>query len=232
MARRIRWAWLVWAVLPLALGGCFGAVTGDVEQVLTRTDRSDPLRAAVADALAAVDQRFEPVLGQPLPASEKERLVDEWSSFQWSTQGQSSMDLLRMAESMASSSRSVRHSIPGAEAVFYEQPIVRGNVNAVTRMIEFRFPCVFEERERVASELLRRVEPMFANAPKWHRTDVYDRSMNPVTGSTTFLTYLAMGVDASSEITYVSVDYYHERNNHEVMRGVRVAVVLQSTRLE
>jgi hypothetical protein len=219
-------------ILLFALAGCFAGMTGDVDQVLAQTDRSDPLRAAVADVLAAADQNFEPVLGPPLSASERSRLVDEWTSFRWSTQGQSSMDLLRMAESMAASARSVRVGFPGADPIYYEQTIVTGNVNALSRRIEFRVPGPFEERQAVAADLVRRLEPMFTGASNWNRIDLYDPAQNPVIGTTSFSSMLSMGMDASSTLVMVSVDYYHDRGNHEAMRGVRVAIMLQATGVE
>lgn len=224
--------WLAIGALSLVLGGCFGAVTGDVDSVLVNVDRTDPVRAAVADTLAAAERNFEPILGPPLSASERTRLVDEWASFRWSTQGQSSMDLLRMAESMAATARSVRVGFPGADSLYYEQTIVKGNVNALSRTVEFRVPSAFEERQAVAADLVRRIEPLFAGARNWNRIDLKDPEQNPVIGSTSFSSMLSIGLDASSTLVLVSVDFYHDRGNHEAMRGVRVAITLQSTKVE
>jgi len=232
MKGRIQWtSWAV-VLLSLSFAACTAGLTGSVDGIVARADRSDPVRAAVADLLSVADQYFEPMLGSPLPAAEQERLIDEWTSFRYSTQGQSSMDLLRMAESMAGSSRSVGVSVPGADALYYEQPIVRGNVNAVAHMVELRFPCAFEDRRQVAAGLVARLEPMFVNAPNWNRIDLHDPAKNPVIGTTNFSTYLSMGMNGSSEFLYVTVDYYHDRQNHESMRGVRISVNAQSTRLE
>ncbi len=224
------------AVLGTLLGlvwlGCMSALTGGVEPVVARANPSDPVQAAVAKVLASSDALFAPVLGPSLSEAEQAELVDGVTSFRYSAQGQSSMDLLRMAESMASSARHVEVSIPGADPIYYEQPVMVGNVNALARAIEFRFDVPFEERVQKTNDLVARLAPLFAGAKNWNRLDMTDPSVNPMIGGTNFSTYLSMSMDASSEFLMVSAEYYHDRVNHEAMKGVRLRIHHQSTRVD
>jgi len=214
-----------------AFTGCFAGITGGVDTVVARADRSDPVRAAVADVLAAVEQDFTPIMGAPLSPAEREEMIRSWVSGTWLSQGQSSMDVMRMGENAAASAHHITPQIPGADSIYYQQQIVTGGVQATTQMVEFRFPVDFSQRQPVAADLIARLQPLFAVDSKWLQGGTSDPELNPVIANHFFTVYLSMGVNGSSELLTVSVDYYHDRVNHEAMKGVRILISKQDARV-
>lgn len=208
----------------LGLGGCFGSVTGGVDKVIAEADRSDPVRAAVVAALGVIDQDFEPLLGAPLSQAERDAMIDNGMKFKGMSQSQSSLDLLRVIEAQADNARHVNLEIPGAEALFYKTEMASGSVQGTSRFIEWRFPVEFEQRNEVAADLVARVAPLFAADAKWNRVTVSDPEVNPLAATTSWSVFLEMSVSGASEFAMVSVDAWHERENHEAMKGVRLYV--------
>ena len=214
------------------LGGCVGAYVGGVDRVVAQADRSDPVRAAVVAALQSVDQNFEPILGAPLSESEREEMIQGIVKMKGLGQGQSSMDLLRAAESMAETARHVTAEMPGASGVYYNQEIATGSVRGHTESIEWQFPVDFADRKEVTSDLIARIAPLFAVDPKWLRSGTLDPELNPIMATTTFgvFTKIAVG-GGSSELLMVSIDYWHDPENFEGRSGVRVYISKLSTRV-
>jgi hypothetical protein len=211
-------------LMPLLSLGCTAGLTGDVTKVISQADRSDPVRAAIVEVLAVADQDFVPILAGPLNETERAAMIKSGMGFTAMGDAMSSMDMLRVAENAADSARHVSVTMPGAETIYYAQDIVSGGVSGIQKFVEFRFDGPFEERKQVAADLTARIAPLFAVDPKWYTSSNFDKELNPVSGNTSFLVYVSMGLDASSEIIMVSIDYWHDREVHEASGGVRVYV--------
>jgi len=217
-------------LLSLPLLGCFAQITGGVDKVVAQADRSDPVRAAVADTLATVEQNFAPILREALSEEEQAAMVEDWLGFGAMSNSMSSMDMLRVAENAAASARHISIDMPGADPIYWEQEIVTGGVQGTQRFVSWRFPVAFSNRKDVAADLASRIAPLFAVDPKWMLSQNSDIKLNPILANTTFITYLSMSMDGSSESVMVSIDYWHDQKDHEAMKGVRVYVSKMSNR--
>ncbi len=211
-------------LLTLVSLGCTAGLTGGVTKVVAQADRSDPIRAAIVEALAVADQDFAPILTGPLNETERAAMIESGMAFTGMGDAMSSMDLLRIAENAADSARHVSVTMPGAETIYYAQDIVTGGVSGNQKFVEFRFGVPFEDRKQVAADLTARIAPLFTVDPKWSTSSNFDKELNPVLGNTSFLLFVSMGLDASSQIIMVSIDYWHDREVHEASGGVRVYV--------
>lgn len=218
---------LVSVLILLSLLGlaCTGGFTGGVDKAIANADRSDPIRAAIVEALAAAEQDFAPILGEPFSPDDQKVMIDNWLEFSGMEQAMSSMDLLRAAEIAATSSRHVNVDMPGASARYWEQEIVSGGVQSNQKYVSWSFPVPFSERKQVQADLVSRIAPIFAVDPKWTSSTVSDPKVNPIAASTSYFLYLSMGLDASSESIMVSVEYFHDQEGYEAMGGVRVYVL-------
>lgn len=212
----------------LLLTGCTSSFTGGVDKVIAQADRSDPIRAAIVDALAVVDQDFAPVMTTPLSEVERAELIESWVKLQGLGHSQSRLDLLRAAEAIADSARHITIEMPGAHGYAYSQTLATGGVEGDLRNVEWRFPIDFADRERVAADLVARIAPLFAVDPKWYRSGTLDPKLNPLAASTSFMTYLEMGLRGASTSVMVTIQYWHDPDNYDAWGGLRIYVVKSS----
>jgi hypothetical protein len=216
---------LLLAMLVGSGTACMSSVTGGVDKVVVQADRSDPVRAAVADALAVATQNFVPILGAPFNEEERAAMVEVQLGYSGvMSEMTSSMAGLRHAEHASESARHVTVQMPGATAKYWEQDILMGNVSGTNKYVEWTFPVPFADRHQVAMDLNARIAPLFAADPKWHHTALNDKKLNPISASWSYFLYLSMGMSGNSESIMVSVDYFHESAAYEANKGVLVYV--------
>ena len=222
---RLFFSSLLLTLLLLPGLGCLGSVTGGVGNVVVQADRSDPVRAAVADALAYAEVDFVPILGAPFNEEERAAMIEAQLGYSGpSSELTSSMAGLRHAEHASESARHVTVQMPGATAKYWEQDILMGNVSGTQKYMAWTFPVPFADRHQVAMDLNARIAPLFAADPKWHASALNDKKLNPISANWSYFLYLSMGMSGNSESIMVSVDYFHESAAYEANKGVRVYV--------
>lgn len=220
---------LLLAVLVGSGTACVSSVTGGVGKVIANADRSDPVRAAVVEALSVAEQDFLPILGAPYDESERAAMIKAQLSYSGVlNNSMSSMELLRAAELAADSARHVNVEIPGAEARYWEQDILIGKVSGNQKFVMWTFSVPYSDRKELAADLTARIAPLFGVDAKWYASSNHDEKLNPILGNATYMTYLAIGLDGRSESIMVSVDYYHEQSFHEADGGIRLYVMRMS----
>ena len=223
---------LALACLLLPASACLSAYTGNTSAIVDQADRSDPVRAVLADALDALEENFAPLVTAPFDEAERAALVEQTLCYDVMNQGKSKMDLLRAAEAIADSARHVSCTLDGAEAYYWQQDVIISGATSHQQFVTWTYDVPFDQRLSVAADLEARVDPMFSGGTNWSTSRAHDKSVNPHFAQTIHSTFTDMNMNADSTMVQVSVMYAHDEKNHAALGGVMLRIMKMETKLD